>query len=605
MLLEAMASMQEEKARLSLLVESLRKEKAAVEEQCKALAESHASDMESLRRSLCEMHRAQMDELKRHHSAEVSSLKGAIATLRKTIDDLNGNVREMADVNAALSGQLENAMAAGRLHLGKRFARSAEQSRLLNNRNVDGRGEEKDRFDGNPPTAGGCAGASAEAASAATGRRKKKSAGRKPSLEDYDCDEIVYHKLEDTFTLPEGCRFKTRNGEVEKHTYCWLEFIPGRIVKHVCETATYIDAMGDSHNTLPEEERRNPVKGCPFSAEMLAFILIEKYGYHTCKNQIKHKLREMGARFSKSTFNKYFQLSARALRDMLESIFEKAAVDCDYLMLDETCELVGVIDDYTLIPEYRRRYLWAIFNPAAGLVRYLYEKGSRARSVITAALAGFKGTVSTDFYSAYLIFDDDKKYPDIMRAGCWTHCRRNFIDGLNVAGELCRKFIGEIGALFGLEARFREMGLHEKPEERRLQRQKNSIHVVNRIFAMARSVAMDPAMMGVALVKKAINYLLNQEQALRNFLLDGKAEISNNIEEQRMKTIKLDLKNCQNIGSEEAAVNTAFMHSLVESCRLNGKNPYDYLLALFRKMREPLDDIGKRMLLPDRWVPEC
>lgn len=48
---------------------------------------------------------------------------------------------------------------------------------------------------------------------------------------------------------------------------------------------------------------------------------------------------------------------------------------------------------------------------------------------------------------------------------------------------------------------------------------------------------------------KAVNYTLRQWDNLRNFILDGKAEISNNLVEQRMKPIKLDLKNSQNIGS--------------------------------------------------------
>ena len=59
--------------------------------------------------------------------------------------------------------------------------------------------------------------------------------------------------------------------------------------------------------------------------------------------------------------------------------------------------------------------------------------------------------------------------------------------------------------------------------------------------------------------------------------LDGKAEISNNFVEQRMKPIKLDLKNSQNIGSDNAAKRHAFMHSLIESCSMNKIAPYGYL----------------------------
>lgn len=55
----------------------------------------------------------------------------------------------------------------------------------------------------------------------------------------------------------------------------------------------------------------------------------------------------------------------------------------------------------------------------------------------------------------------------------------------------------------------------------------------------------------------------------------------------------MSLKNCQNIGSEGAAENAAFMHLLIESCRLHNKTSFDYLCSLFRKMRASLDDVGK------------
>ena len=122
---------------------------------------------------------------------------------------------------------------------------------------------------------------------------------------------------------------------------------------------------------------------------------------------------------------------------------------------------------------------------------------------------------------------------------------------------------------------------------------------------MADRIAKDGVQMGKDLLKKAINYIRNQKDSLRNFLKDGTAELSNNLCEQRMKPIKLDLKNSQNIGSEDAAEDAAFMHSLVESCRMNGKSPYDYLVDLLGKLGKPLDDAARRALLPDQWQPQC
>lgn len=142
-------------------------------------------------------------------------------------------------------------------------------------------------------------------------------------------------------------------------------------------------------------------------------------------------------------------------------------------------------------------------------------------------------------------------------------------------------------------------------ESRRKKRKLLSRPIVNRIFDMADRIANDSVLMGKELLKKAVNYIRNQKESLRNFLKDGSAELSNNSCEQRMKPIKLNLKNSKNIGSENAAEDAAFMHSLVESCRMNGKNPYDYLVDLLHKLGNPLDDAERRALLPDQWQPQC
>ena len=107
----------------------------------------------------------------------------------------------------------------------------------------------------------------------------------------------------------------------------------------------------------------------------------------------------------------------------------------------------------------------------------------------------------------------------------------------------------------------------------------------------------DLKLMANEMMSNAVNYMLNQWKSPENFIKDGRVQISNNLCEQRMKPVKLNLKNCQNIGSENAAENTAFVFSLTESCRLNGINPETYLERLFKCIvsKETYD---KRQLLP-------
>lgn len=573
------------------MMDMLQQEKASLKEQLDAERKSREEET----RLILEENRALR--------AELVKLTEQLRKREEEDRKKDNENKELMNRILSLQTDLGNAMAAVRLGRGKRFGPSSEKKSLTGKDRADRRADEKDDFDGTPP-AGGCSAPSQTGDSGQKQeppkRKKKKSEGRKMSLEDYGCDETVRHELGDYFSLPEGAVFKTRNGEVETHEYVTYEYVPGRVVKHIWVTASYQDSLGDIHNTLPAEERDNPVKGCPFSAEMLAFILVEKYAYHTPKNRIKRKLREMGAVFSKSTFVRYYGLAASSLRDMLGDTLRRSITEGNYLMIDETCELVGVIDPETGMPEYRKRYLWAFYNPMAATVMYLYEKGSRARKVVTDMLEGFRGTISTDGYEAYRIFDTDS-HPHVLHCGCWAHVRRKVLEALGVATDICNELLESIQELFVNEKMF--SGLDS--EVRRKKRKQLSRPIVNRIFDTAERIARDTALMGKDLLRKAVNYIRNQKESLRNFLLDGTAELSNNGCEQRMKPIKLDLKNSQNIGSEKAAEGAAFMHSLVESCRMNGKNPYDYLVDLLRKLGKPLDDLARRELLPDRWQPQC
>ena len=107
----------------------------------------------------------------------------------------------------------------------------------------------------------------------------------------------------------------------------------------------------------------------------------------------------------------------------------------------------------------------------------------------------------------------------------------------------------------------------------------------------------DAKIMANELMRKAANYTINQWKSLRNILKDGSAEISNNLCEQRKKPVKLLLKNCMNIGSEAAAENSAFIFSLIESCKLNDIDPQDYLKHLFECVLHG-KDCDKKALLP-------
>ena len=62
-----------------------------------------------------------------------------------------------------------------------------------------------------------------------------------------------------------------------------------------------------------------------------------------------------------------------------------------------------------------------------------------------------------------------------------------------------------------------------------------------------------------------------------------------------MRSIKTNLKNAGNIGSEESAKHNAFMFSVIESCKMSKRVVEDYLMLLLDKLRkaQPGDDLTR------------
>ncbi len=165
------------------------------------------------------------------------------------------------------------------------------------------------------------------------------------------------------------------------------------------------------------------------------------------------------------------------------------------------------------------------------------------------------------------------------------HCRRLWVDAFP------SDIIDPIGDMFRNEDLFRTMKLSgEQIKEKRL---KLTGPVLERIHHKVVMMMQDTKLMANELMRKAVNYTLNQWKSLRNILKDGSAEISNNLCEQRMKPVKLLLKNCMNNIS-----------SLIESCKLNDIAPQDYLKHLFECILHD-KDCDKKALLPCFYRPEC
>jgi transposase len=80
---------------------------------------------------------------------------------------------------------------------------------------------------------------------------------------------------------------------------------------------------------------------------------------------------------------------------------------------------------------------------------------------------------------------------------------------------------------------------------------------------------------------KAIQYSLNQEDALRRFLEDGRLPLHNNISELQLRGEAVGRKNWLFVGSDDAAAVNATFVSILATCQMHGVEPWSYLVDLF------------------------
>jgi hypothetical protein len=193
-----------------------------------------------------------------------------------------------------------------------------------------------------------------------------------------------------------------------------------------------------------------------------------------------------------------------------------------------------------------------------------------------------------------------------------AHARRKFAEAKGEAPQAAAELLGLLAQLYAIEAQARPMikaaaalpleqrgaALRVAYEERLQLRQKYSAPVMAQVKACWRRHK--PDTLPKSALGEALQYMENQWAPLTYFLGDGAAEIDNNVAENAVRPLAVGRKNWLFLGNDEGGRRLAILDSLVESCRRNGVNPWDYFTdVLTRISRQPPGRLNE--LLPHRW----
>jgi len=181
---------------------------------------------------------------------------------------------------------------------------------------------------------------------------------------------------------------------------------------------------------------------------------------------------------------------------------------------------------------------------------------------------------------------------------CMAHARRKFFDMTVLAKEpsLADEALDFIEKLYEIERKSKPF----TPVQRQYFRRRYSKPVLRRFkcwLNQHQKTALPKTPIG-----QAIAYALNHWQALNNYCRDGILNIDNNTSERAIKPLVIGRKNWLFAGSHEGAANAAILYSLIETCKLNDINTFEYFKDVLSRIPTTLMKDLKQ-LLPYHWQP--
>jgi hypothetical protein len=222
------------------------------------------------------------------------------------------------------------------------------------------------------------------------------------------------------------------------------------------------------------------------------------------------------------------------------------------------------------------------------------RKGERA----TDLFAGFNGILQVDGYTGYNgLLDPQRPGGPVTFAFCFAHSRRKFYDvhvatGSPIAAEAVRR----IGEFYAIEDRIRGKSADIRCTVR--QAETKPLLEDFKLWLEARLGEVSQKS-GLA---EAIRYALSHWEGLTRFLSDGRIEIDSNTVERTMRPIGLGRRNYLFAGSDEGGRTWAIIASLINSAKLIGIDPQEYLTDVLERIVSGRTKINQlEELLPWRW----
>jgi DNA invertase Pin-like site-specific DNA recombinase len=376
-------------------------------------------------------------------------------------------------------------------------------------------------------------------------------------------------------------------GELGEDVTKQIDIIPARIVvyrhiyhKYACSSC--------KDGVTSAEPVANPIARCLAAPGLLAHVLVNKFSDHLPLYRQQDVLARHGMYFARSTLAGWIALSADLLKPIVDLMGQRI-VSSAVVQSDDTP--LPVLD--STLDATRKGYLWVyVGDPGNPYVVFDY-RDSKCRDGPAEFLDGFSGLLQTDGCSVYQSIADESD-GRIIPVGCWAHARRYFFDARTSQPREAHYVLALVEQLYDIEDQIRLFG----PDERVAVRRQRSVPILTRLERFLRQQQSDA--LPRSQYGKAINYALNQWDALCRYPEDGRLEIDNNPSERAIRPCKIGAKNWLFLGSDRAGEAAAICMSIMTSAKRHQIEPTAYVRDLLVSLSSPI--VNLELLLPDVWI---
>jgi transposase len=309
-------------------------------------------------------------------------------------------------------------------------------------------------------------------------------------------------------------------------------------------------------------------------------IIIGKYLNHEpLYRQVQIDLR-LGVEISRAARSRYVEATAELLRPVYDMLTEVVILSY-YMLIDETFLKFLYPDS----PEHKGAahtgYLWGFYAPYAKAVVMEFSTSRSAEVVLKFLPHDWAGVAHTDGYSGYT--SAFAQMPRVVHVECWNHLRRYLLRAIKAGHKEAIPLLVELDKLYAIEREARTQKL--TTEQRGKLREAKATPVLEGLKSeFLKLQQREEPFFGH--LKEAVTYATNRWEHLTIYAKPGYGyvEIDQTAIERAWRPEKVGLKNYLFIGHPDAGWRSAMIYSIIETCKLVGVNPEEYLLWVLPKL---------------------